>query len=253
MEFEEPQRVTFENLSRLPGLVHGVFTRHGGVSAPPYQSLNVAWNNGDLPDAVRENLKRVKMSLGLEWLVSTPQVHGDVLNFIRAAQGLEDRGGVLLAPPGDALATNSTGLGLLIKVADCQSILLADPQSRIIANIHSGWRGSVANIAGKTVKHLERLGLNTRKTVAGISPSLGPCCAEFINYEREIPEEFWRFRVGPVHFDFRAISRWQLRAAGLAEENIEVAAKCTVCERADYFSYRGEGETGRLASVIGWK
>ncbi len=255
ISIENPPRLTFKNLSRVEGLVHGVFTRHGGVSATPYESLNVAWNNGDSPEAVGENLARVKNSTGAEWLVTSRQLHGDLVNFIdeQTAQKLEARPPTLVSPPGDALATNLSGLGLLIKIADCQSILLVDPQSRIIANIHSGWRGSVLDIAGKTVRRLERFGLNPATTLAAVSPSLGPCCAEFVNYKREIPEKFWPFRVGPLHFDFWAITRSQLTAAGLGEQNIEFAAKCTVCGKSDFFSYRGEGTTGRMASIIGWK
>jgi copper oxidase (laccase) domain-containing protein len=131
--------------------------------------------------------------------------------------------------------------------------LLVDPESRIIANIHSGWRGSISNIAGKTVRALERLGLNPAKTLAAVSPSLGPCCAEFVNFKREIPEEFWSFRSGPLHFDFWALTRAQLSEAGIGEQNMEFAARCTVCEKSEFFSYRGEGKTGRMASVIGWK
>ncbi|MGA3116464.1 MAG: polyphenol oxidase family protein [Syntrophobacteraceae bacterium] len=248
--------LTFENLSGVPGLVHGVFTRHGGVSLPPYESLNVSWSNGDSPGAVLENLTRIKNATGLEKLVSSRQFHGDAVNFIEkeSFKELEERPHALIAPPADALATNLAGLGLLIKIADCQSILLADPQSRIIANIHSGWRGSVQNIAGKTVGYLkDRFGLNPAQTLAAVSPSLGPCCAEFVNYRRELPEEFQSFQVRPEYFDFWGITRDQLRAAGISDGNIEFAAKCTVCGKADFFSYRAEGPTGRMASVIGWK
>jgi len=256
LKAESPPFLIFKNLSAVPGLVHGVFTRHGGVSLPPYESLNVGWTNGDRPEAVLENLTRIKHAAGLERLVSSRQLHGDSVNFIDegSVEKLDERPHAFLAPPGDALATNATGLGLLIKVADCQSILLVDPKSRIIANIHSGWRGSVQNIAGKTVRRLaEGFGLDPAQTLAAVSPSLGPCCAEFVNYRREIPEKLWPFQVRPEYFDFWAITRDQLTAAGISGENIEFAGKCTVCGKADFFSYRGEGRTGRMASIIGWK
>ena len=250
-------RLTFVNLSGVAGLMHGVFTRHGGVSEPPYDSLNTSWSNGDSPDAVRENLARIKNAVGLERLVSSRQFHGDSINFVdeKSIGGMQDRPPLLIAPPADALATNLTGIGLVIKIGDCQSILLADPQSRIIANIHSGWRGSIQDIAGKTVHYLaDRFGLNPARTLAAVSPSLGPCCAEFVNYRSEIPEEYRRYQVRPEYFDFWAITRDQLISAGICEANIEFAAKCTVCGKADFFSYRGErGPTGRMASVIGWK
>jgi len=249
-----PPRLTFEKLSLVPGLAHAVFTRHGGVSSPPYKSLNTAWSNGDSPESVLENLTRIRRATGLQKLVSSRQVHGDSLNFIgkNSVRELEARPQALLAPDGDALATDLPGFGLMVKIADCQSILLVDPKSRIIANIHSGWRGSVRNIVGKTVRSLIRLGLNPKETLAAVSPSLGPCCAEFVNYPREIPEEYWRFQVRPHYFDFWAITRQQLSAEGIQDSNIEVAQKCTVCGKADFFSYRAEGKTGRMASVIGW-
>ena len=256
IEVQSPPRLTFKNLSGVPGLVHGVFTRRGGVSMPPYESLNASWSNGDSPGAVLENLTRIKNAIGLEKLVSSRQFHGDSINFIdkESARGLEERPPLLIAPPADALATNLPGIGLVIKIADCQSIFLADPQSRIIANIHSGWRGSIRNIAGKTVNYLsERFGLNPAGTLATVSPSLGPCCAEFINYRIEIPEKLLSFQVRPTYFDFWAITRDQLTSAGIREENIEFSQRCTVCGKAEFFSYRGEGRTGRMATVIGWK
>jgi hypothetical protein len=227
------------------------------VSEPPYDSLNVSWSNGDSPEAVRENLIRIQKAIGIDRLVSGRQFHGDSINFIaeESIGNQQERPPLLIAPAGDALATNMPGLGLVIKIADCQSILLADPQSRIIANIHSGWRGSVLNIAGKTVRQLEeRFGLNPASTLVAVSPSLGPCCAEFVNYRREIPVELWRFQVRPDYFDFWSITREQLSSAGIRDENIEFAAKCTVCAKAELFSYRGaRGSTGRMATVIGWK
>jgi YfiH family protein len=146
------------------------------------------------------------------------------------------------------------GVGLLIKVADCQPIFIVDPVRRVIANVHSGWRGSVTNIAGKTVGIMrDRYGCRPSDLLAAVGPSLGPCCAEFRNYPTELPEPFLRYQVKPTYFDFWAISRDQLESAGVKPENIEVAGRCTVCETRDFFSYRGEKVTGRLAAVIGWR
>ncbi len=263
--------LTFRNLSSIPGLVHGVFTRHGGVSAPPFESLNAAWTNGDEPGAVLENLGRIRRSLGLEKLVSSRQFHSDTINFVNGSDVLvswskangalsgavnvaDKMSPLFIAPPGDALATDRSGIGLVIKIADCQSILLVDPGKRVIANVHSGWRGSVQNIGGKTVEQLrERYGCDPSGMFAAVSPSLGPCCAEFVNYRDELPSELWKFRVRPDYFDFWAITRNQLTEAGIPAENIEFAQKCTVCEKHDFFSHRGERAKGRMASVIGWK
>ena len=87
--------------------------------------------------------------------------------------------------------------------------------------------------------------------VAGIGPSLGPCCAEFIHYRKEIPEIYWPYKEANDHFNFWAISRDQLTDAGLLPDNIEISNMCTCCNTALIFSYRAEGQTGRFAAVIG--
>ncbi len=245
----------FQNLSRVPGLVHGVFTRHGGVSPPPYATLNTAWNNGDSPDAVTENLSRIRQSMHFSELVSSIQVHGDTIHLIddEALSRLSPRGPVLVTQPGDALVTRLVGVGLLIKIADCQAIFLVDPVKRAIANVHCGWRGSVMNLPGKVVSFLqERFGSNPGDLLGAISPSLGPCCGEFRNYREELPESFHPFQSRPEHFDFWKITVEQLTQSGMLPTNIELAGRCTVCENRHFFSYRGEGETGRNGAVLGW-
>lgn len=257
METENgPSCHVFQNLSGVAGLAHGVFTRHGGVSAPPFASLNAAWNIGDSHEAVRENISRIGRALGVDVLVAAPQVHGDTVHVIdaEALAHAEDRFPVRVTPPGDALVTDLPGVALMIKVADCQAIFLVDPVKRVIANVHSGWRGSVGALPCKAVAVMrERFGCRPEDMLAAIGPSLGPCCAEFKNYRDELPPEFWSFQVKPRYFDFWAISRHQLVQAGLRPENIEAAQRCTVCEKGEFFSYRGEGTTGRLAAVVAWE
>jgi hypothetical protein len=251
-----PIRQTFRILSAVPNLVHGVFTRHGGVSLPPYQSLNVAWRNGDQEAAVERNLALVREALGLKVIVSAPQVHGDTVQVVDEplCTRLKHRSPVLVAPPGDGLVTSLGELGLMVKIADCQAVFLVDPVHQVVANVHCGWRGSVCGILQKTVALLQdRFQSRPEQLLAAISPSLGPCCAEFRHYRAELPEVFWSFRSGKQHFDFWAISRWQLESAGLRPEHIEIAGECTVCGQDRYFSYRAEKVTGRMAAVIGWK
>lgn len=246
----------FRILEEVPGLVHGVYTRHGGVSRPPYATLNVAWNNGDDPVAVRENLSRLRAALGIPFLASSSQVHGDEIHVL-SGDALE-RGGpedfLVRAPEGDGLVTNLQGVGLMIKIADCQALFLVDPEHRVVANVHCGWRGSVRNIAGKAVALMrDRFGCRPDRLLAAVSPSLGPCCAEFRNYRLELPQIFWAYQVKPTYFDFWEITRRQLLEAGLLREHIEIAGFCTMCHTEDYFSYRGEKTTGRMAAVIGFK
>jgi YfiH family protein len=253
MKSEKPIIHSFRALARHRNVVHGFFTRHGGVSRPPYDTLNVAWNNGDRPEHVQENLLRVKQALGLETLVASPQVHGDTINVVNerglttAAHGFP----VMVTSPADALVTRMRGVGLLIKIADCQAIMLYDPEKQVVANVHCGWRGSVKDFPAKVVRFLQtEFGCRPDDLLAAIGPSLGPCCSEFINYKEELPQTFLEYHTKPNHFDFWAISRDQLVGAGVSSENIEIAGRCTVCERDDFFSYRGEGKTGRMAGVI---
>jgi len=89
----------------------------------------------------------------------------------------------------DGLITSEPGVGLLIQQADCQAVLLHDPEQRVIGAVHNGWRGSTLNIIAKTVAVMEDYyGVNPKNLKAVISPSLGPCCAEFIDFQQELPK-----------------------------------------------------------------
>ena len=148
------------------------------------------------------------------------------------------------------------GTGLLIQQADCQAILLEAPGGLAVAAAHCGWRGSVLNIIGTTVAALcSTCGAAPETLRAAISPSLGPCCAEFVHYRTELPAWTHAYQVRPNHFDFWAISRRQLVEAGLRPEHIDTAGLCTRCNQ-QFFSYRraaktAGGVTGRNGSIIG--
>ncbi|MGD8241338.1 MAG: peptidoglycan editing factor PgeF [Desulfobacterales bacterium] len=241
----------FPHLACQNGLQHAITTREGGVSRPPAQSFNLARKGGDDPAAVDENRRRLARALAPGRLVFLRQVHGNtVLSLKRPPAGEHTS----LAGRGDAFITDQAGLLLTILVADCQAILLFDPRQRVVANVHSGWRGSIANVIGATVKAMVRdFGCRPNDLLAGVGPSLGPCCAEFINYRKEIPEAFWYRRVSKHHFDFWGISHDQLTAAGLAGEHITLSRICTRCASQRFFSYRAGHEVGRFAAVIGMR
>lgn len=240
----------FPNLAGLPGIRHGVFTRSGGRSRAPYASLNVGLGVGDRTDAVTFNRALVSRCLGDLRMVFIRQVHGAgvvVLKDVGTGSADPD------APhTGDALVTDIPRTGLVIQTADCQAVMLCDPRKRVAANVHSGWRGSVQNIIGKTVHAMiSHFGCDPADIQAGIGPSLGPCCGEFIHYRNEIPKAFWKYKGENSHFDFWAASRDQLSATGVPEENIFSSRLCTRCRTDLFFSYRGERSTGRMAMVIG--
>lgn len=232
--------------SHFPAVSSATFSRHGGVSEAPYHSRNVGLHVGDDEALVLRNRALIKEELGLARLVSAKQVHGDsILNVDWLPAADEEYEGH------DALMTNILEIGLMIQQADCQAVMLYDPEHRVVANIHSGWRGSVANIIAKTVAAMTAAyGTKPANLFAAISPSLGPCCGEFVNYQQELPPAFHGYQAQPNHFDFWAISRDQLRDSGVRIEHIEVAGRCTACD-GNYFSYRRDKVTGRFASVIG--
>lgn len=224
-------------------LVHGVFGRQGGASIAPYHSLNLSFGVGDDPAAVLANRALLKQALGLTTLVSARQVHGERILRITAEPEADFE-----AEGYDALITNCR-TGLMIQQADCQAVILHDPDGPALGLAHVGWRGSVAGILGATVRAMrEAFGSDPVRLRAGISPALGHCCAEFINYRRELPAWMHEFQVRPDHFDFPAISSRQLAEAGLRPERISQAGLCTRCS-PDYFSYRRDRVTGRFATV----
>ncbi len=244
------KRLQLAKAKRLRKSSHIFFNRHGGVSTGCFESLNIGESVGDRPDHLRENLRRVKEKSGVKVMVSAHQVHGDRIEIIDGEVKSD-----LCVDGVDSLITDHQDVGLMVGLADCQGILLHDPVCSVVAAIHCGWRGSVNGIIGKTVARMHAVFNSSPADLhAFISPSLGPCCAEFVHYTEELPEDFHSFQAKPDYFDFWKISRYQLVGAGLEEGNIETAAVCTSCS-SDYFSYRracrnGDGRTGRQCAVI---
>ncbi len=241
----------FSGLVGFSELDHQVFSRKGGLSQAPFDELNVAYSVGDRPEDVRENRRRVAKAGDCRYTVYANQVHGTEILMYTGPGAVADMAAQPLT--GDALITDIPGLALAVQVADCQAIMLYDPARQVVANIHSGWRGSVSDIAGKTVTAMENhFGCRGADMVAAIAPSLGPCCAEFVNYRTEIPEKFWKYKDNANHFDFWKISCDQLTTAGLQPNNIHTGAVCTCCRTDHFYSYRGESRhTGRFVAVIG--
>lgn len=227
------------------GLSGAFFCRAGGESPPPFDSLNLSYGVGDRAELVERNRRRVKEVLGLKALLSARQVHGDRLVAVDTAPA-----GDLEYDGYDGLISNQPGVGIMVQQADCQAVILYDPLAGVVANVHVGWRGSVANILRTTLERLRAdFGADPGRVQAIISPSLGPCCAEFVNFQTELPFEFHPYQVRPGYFDFWAITRWQLRSAGLVPVHIRTVGVCTRCH-PHYFSYRREGTTGRQATVV---
>jgi len=253
----------FPLLAHLNGVIHACSTRHGGVSAGPYASLNLGLHVGDSVEAVVENRRRVCEALGarLDSLVAGAQVLGNAVAWVTEAdrgRGARDQASAL--PDTDALVTDSPGVVLAAFSADCALIALVDPRRRAIGLAHASRRGTLGHVAARTVRAMERLfGCHPPDLLAAIGPSIGPCCYEVGPEVREEacrahPEadRFFSQSGGKLHFDLWAANVAQLAEAGLAAERIELTGICTRCHSDEFFSYRAAGgATGRFAVLLG--
>ncbi len=199
-----------------------------------------------------------------------PQFHSDVVHLvteedIEKAQAADSGAtGILDLPPGDGLLTDLPGVALEMRTADCQSIFLYDPVRRVVGNIHSGWKGTLQQIAIKAVRRMEEAyGCLPENIEAYINPSILQCCFEV---EDDVAQQFRdtvdnsdryilkdRLVEGRQKYriDTAAINRDRLAALGLLPEKILLSGLCTRCGHADYHSYRGDGHTaGRNGSWI---
>jgi YfiH family protein len=240
-----------------PGLVHAILTRHGGVSRPPYATLNLGLAVGDHPDAVEANHVRVCDALGVDAgrLVKCHLVHGRSIHVVSA-----DDAGCWLGQ-GDGMVTATPGVFLSMRFADCVPILLHDPQRRAVGVVHAGWRGTLQDVAGAAVRTMvEALSCAPGDITAVIGPSIGPCCyevgADVISaVGAALPDStalLQRRNGGAAHFDMWEANRRQLLVAGAGR--VLMMGLCTACHSDRFFSHRAEdGCTGRFGTVIGYR
>ncbi len=245
----------FPSLNAVDGIWHGIFARFVIDAHRQKQSLDIGLNGGRPETHIWAGRRLMLSAAGAGLSIFARQVHG---TQVAQWHGCDDAAIVenCAAPyvelQGDALVTAEPDAALVIQTADCQSVIMVDPAQRVVANVHSGWRGSIRDIIGRTVHTMvDRFGCRPARLVCGIGPSLGPCCAEFIHYREEIPAQYWSYRLAGDHFDFWRLSVDQLAAAGVPRSQIAVSGMCTRCNPHVFFSYRGEGaRAGRFAAVI---
>ena len=232
----------------IEGVVAGFSTRHGGVSNGPFDSLNLGLSTEDEKEKVLENRRRLFESVGfsVESLAITGQVHGDKVLEV-------DKPGLYVGY--DGLVTRKKGIMLCLSAADCASVLLVDKERSLIGACHSGWRGTVANITGKTVSMMEALGATAASMHAYISP-----CISKAHFEVgwEVADQFddaYLHRIPgkeKPHVDLKAALEGQLLAAGIPSSQLETSFYCTFREKNHFFSYRAEkGNTGRMMGFVG--
>lgn len=236
----------FSNLSQIPGVVHGITTRRGGVSSGRCESLNVSYNVGDSASNVDENLRRVATAIGSDPsdLFSAYQVHGRAV--IEVELDTEPR------PRCDVLITRSPEKTLMLRFADCTPVLLADARRKVVAAVHAGWRGSAARASEAAVSALvSEFGSDPRDLVAAIGPAIGPCCykvgADVVHDFADRPN-----LISDGKLDLWEANRQALVEAYVPAENIELAGICTQCQSDRFFSHRANGgqPAGRFAALI---
>jgi len=250
-----------------------VTTRHGGVSAGRYATLNLSFAVGDEAANVRENRRRAAAALGAgpADFVFAAQVHGSHAEVVSAA----DRGRGTLAAgdavgPADALVTATPGTVLAILVADCVPVILYDPAAHVLACVHAGWRGTVARTAQAAVAAMCSLGTRPEDVIAGIGPSVAAgsyqvgeevAAAARDAFGEEVtgprgasgPQAQALLRPavagGPGQwlFDLPAANRHVLRTAGVPDGQIHVIATPTGPDPGLFFSHRAERPCGRFA------
>lgn len=239
------------------GFRHGFTTRLGGVSEPPFESLDLALLRD--PAKLRENLRRVGEAIGFDpaQLHQARQVHGRTL---LVADGHPE---AMAGAEADAIAAEpGTGRAVAVRVADCVPVLLADPESGRVVAVHAGWRGVEAGIVRDAVRHLAASPDARARLAVAIGPCIGPCCFEVgadvaERIAKASREDVVVRRVGEKAFvDLRAAVRAQLAGEGVPDARVEDVPGtgregCTRCNPERFYSYRRDGDaSGRLAGIL---
>lgn len=239
------------------GFSAGFTDRHGGVSAAPYGTLNLAFHVGDDPARVAENRRRAAVAFGVRYesLAGAEQAHGDGIGVV----GLPPAPGTAVGKY-DALVTATPGTTLVVFIADCLPVLLADPKRRVIAAVHGGRRSTLLGIVPKTVACLrDRFGTDPRDLVSALGPVARGCCYEVGEPERAELAAFrpddWRQYAAPSgnagHWllDLTGLTQTLLAEAGVPAAAVAVYGGCTITD-PNCFSHRREGVTGRMGAFI---
>jgi YfiH family protein len=236
--------ISIPALDQATGMVHAFTTRQGGLGAR---------NNGFKHPDDWEAVARA-FGICIDRVVTVDQVHGenivtvDDLNFrdVRTVHA-------------DALITDVPGIAIGVETADCVPVLLFDPRKPAVAAVHAGWRSTVKKIVQKAVHRMhEEFGSEPARLIAAIGPAIGPEC-----YEVDEPVmgrvreafSFWSEVAAPRgndrwSLDLIKANKLELLQIGLAEQNVHALGLCTSCRRDLFYSFRAEGRTGRILSVI---
>lgn len=254
---------------RLPWLSVGFSSRIGGVSKGNWDSLNCGLHVADHPDDVVHNRRLIAEALGFtlnEWTCAE-QVHGvEVQSVLHIDAGKGSLSRETAIPDTDALITQDSGVWLTAFFADCVPIYMVDPDRRVIALVHAGWRGTAGGIARLAVEAFqERHGSEPSQLMAAIGPSIGGCCYEVDHHvidklqpvlDRKDHAEsiITPAPNGKYKLNLKELNRQIMIKAGILPTRIECSNWCTSCRTDLFYSHRREqGQTGRMIAWIGRK
>ena len=245
----------FKDFEKYPSLFHAVTTKSD--SLPHHFSL--ALHTGEDKQGIIHNRQTLAKQLHLKTkthFIVANQTHSANITVIdkKSTKGWESLETAI--EDSDALITNLPNTILTILTADCVPVLLYDPEQKVVAAIHAGWKGTEAQIVTKTVQKMQDIfGSNPSNIIAGIAPSIGRCCYEVgedvAKHFFDIPKAYT-----PLHekymLDLPYINKEQLLKSGIKEAHICMSNICTACDYKHFFSYRKEaGCSGRFMSMIG--
>jgi len=236
--------MTIPALDKMPGMRHAFTTRNGGQGARSIGARE--------PSAWSE----VASSFGIfvSKIATVNQVHGE--NIVRVNElNVRDTRSV----HADAMVTDVPGIAIGVETADCVPVLLFDPARPAVAAVHAGWRSTVKKIVQKAVHRMyEEFRSEPSRMVAAIGPAIGPECYEVDEHVMDPVKEsfaFWEDVSSPRGVDHWSLdlvhaNKLELLQIGLDAKNIHIQGMCTSCRKDLFYSYRGEGTTGRMLSVI---
>ncbi|MBO4563541.1 MAG: peptidoglycan editing factor PgeF [Clostridia bacterium] len=254
--------IVSERLLSEPGVTHGFTTRRGGVSAPPFDSLNLGTSRDEPMENILANYRLLCEAYGLDYdeLALVRHEHGSTVLKL----GSEHCGRGISKEPldfSDGLVTDDTGVTLVTCHADCSAFFIYDRVTRSIGLAHAGWKGMYKRIGQRLAERLTaEYGADPKDMVAVV----GPCiCENCFEVEKEIAEDFAREfdcpdilkekpeRPGKGYVSLHAAALIQLMDAGLELDNISVMRHCTMEEKELFYSYRRDGkDTGSMAAFL---
>lgn len=247
----EERFLRFSLFSRYPGLVHGISNRS-------YGDMRFSNNN---QEEVRKNRHHFfnQLEIDANEVVVPGQIHSTNIAIVSE----KEKGRGAMEPDTkiadtDALITTRKGVYLMIQTADCLPILLYEPATEMVAAIHGGWRGLLAQIILRTIDKMIELGANSENIIACVGPGI---CQKHFVVRNDVLKHFLVSHPGATmvrnkdgYVDLKKIALIDLKKAGIHASNIEVSKFCTVCDNGLFGSFRKEGSGApEIASIIGMR